>query len=105
MPRALRGVLGLLAAVGTVILFQPLPAGIAASPTKDFPLCIQGCNVARAACDDQCVVDCTALFPPPGNAGPRNQCTSACKDVCLLQSDDCKFECQSLKDGESPPEP
>ena len=102
MRRSLRGVLGLLAAAGALALLQPVPLGMA-DAAKEFPLCIQGCNDARALCDDQCKDDCLVLWP--NDKPSRDACVAACKAICLVQSDDCKLECQSLKNGESPPEP
>ena len=102
MRRSLRGVLGLLAAVGVVALLQPIPNGMA-DATKDYPLCVQACNTARALCSDQCKDDCGALFPD--DKPSRDACIAACKAVCSDQSDDCKAECLEIKDGGSPPEP
>ncbi len=104
MGRTLRGILGLLAAAGVLALLQPVPLGMA-DAVRDFHLCVQGCNDARALCNDQCQTDCLALFPGDENQAAKDACVIACKDACLAQSNACKLECQELKDGGYPPEP
>lgn len=104
MPKFRRGVLRFAAVAAFVALLQPLlPTISLADATKDFPLCIQACNDALQYCKDNCVIDCTALFPTNNSA--RNACKNACYATCDTALDTCKARCHAIKDGECPPEP
>lgn len=106
MSNSLRGVFRLLGVLAVLALIQPLPTSVVADATKEFPLCIQACNDARKACNNQCLDDCHALFPDSGTQeAERVACVDACKAICLAQSDDCKRICEENRDGETPPEP
>lgn len=101
MPSSRRIILALLGAAAFVFVAQPLPSW--AEPTKDFPLCIQACNNARALCNEQCKDTCKSFFPNDQQA--EKNCTDSCQSDCAVQGDECKAECLAIKDGGSPPSP
>jgi len=89
-----------------IALMQPLlPTISLADATKDYPLCIQACNDARAVCDDRCTADCLALFPLPSQNAQRTACTQTCKALCVAAEQDCKDRCKAIKNGDCPSEP
>lgn len=105
MSRLSRGMIRSAAVLALLVLTQPFAELNLADPAKDFPLCIQACNDARRACDDQCMDDCATLFPGSANKQARDACITACKATCTAQSDACKRVCQEIRDGGTPPQP
>jgi len=67
---------------------------------RDFAQCIHSCSSARAACGQQCVDQCKALFPQ--GSGPRSACVSRCVHDCEETGSDCKTVCKAIKNGQSP---
>lgn len=70
---------------------------------RNFSRCINACNAARKACNQQCVADCQGMFP--NDPAPRGSCQSQCVQTCVTNEHDCKVVCQAIKNGQSPNQP
>ncbi len=103
MPKAHRTAARLFAALALVALLQPLTYVMGAAAGRDYPRCIHACNETRQLCTDRCSPDCTAMFP--NDPARQSACVSACKDVCVSESKDCKLVCRAIKNGETFEEP
>ena len=94
MPKVSGGTVRLLAMVAAVWVFQPIGTSLVRGEAgRDYSRCIQACNDTRRACYDRCTTDCTALYPGTPNKPQRDACIAACKNICEVQSDDCKTVC------------
>lgn len=103
MPKFSRGVLRVLGVLAVVALVTPVTVSwVNGAAGREFSRCIHTCNDTKSACNIRCSDDCFALFP---NSKPqRDACIASCKAICSSQSDDCKLECQAIKNP-SPTEP
>jgi hypothetical protein len=72
-----------------------LAVGVVAG--RDFSRCVRSCNSTRLACFNGCTDDCRDLYPGTPNKPQRDACILASKDVCEVESDDCKLACQAIK--------
>ena len=75
----------------------------AESTGRQFAGCIQTCNDTKAQCNAGCKPTCNAMFPD--SPAERGACKTECKDVCDVESDDCKLVCQNIKSPPSPEAP
>jgi len=106
MPKFSRGVIRLLGVLAVVAVCAPLTTSwVTGAAGRDFSRCIHQCNDVKSACNIRCSDDCFAMFPGTPNKPQRDACIASCKAICLSQSDDCKLECQSIKNPPSPTEP
>jgi hypothetical protein len=79
-----------------------VPGSSLVDASRNSADCVKACNAVRAQCQEQCVVDCAALFPP---GQERNSCEGACSAVCIDESQVCKVKCNVVKNPPSPTEP
>lgn len=70
---------------------------------RDSASCVQTCNALRQLCRATCATDCGALYTP--GSPQYNACVSACNDVCIDDSQECKFKCNVKKNPPHTPEP
>lgn len=104
MPKFSRGVLRVLGVLAVVAIMSPMATSLVSSAAgREFSRCIHTCNDTKATCNDRCSSDCFDLFP--NDKPQRDACIAACKAICLVQSDDCKLECQAIKNPPCPTEP
>lgn len=89
--------------VGVLVILQPASLVAGGVPGREFSRCIQSCNDVRGVCGDICDEDCWALYPNDRPA--RDACKAACKDICAIESGECKIVCQAIKEEPSPEEP
>src|SRR5262245_15416107 len=104
MPKFSRGVVRVLGVLALVALVTPVGTSwVSGAAGREFSRCIHACNDIKSICNNRCSDDCFAQFP---NSKPqRDACIAACKSICLTASDDCKLECQAIKNPPCPSEP
>jgi len=75
---------------------------LASTQGRNQAQCVQACNVIRDACVNQCVVDCSGMYPP----GPAyDACYNSCYNVCQSDKQECKAKCNVNRTPPSPTEP
>jgi len=104
MPKFSKGVVRLLGALALVALVTPAGTSwVTGASGREFNRCIHACNDIKSSCNNGCSDQCFADFP--NNKPQRDACIAACRAICLVQSDDCKLECQAIHNPPSPTEP